>query len=571
MSVEHHAGKGYAPLPQSISNTDTEDEEECLARQHDVIHKASTETTTTEPTLLRKNGVFYPLDETTNLSDRARNGQSTLKYYRDDIPIMVIDGNEQNDLWTRRDMSPLRRFSLVASIMLCIATILVFLYILPCDNSMVCPPVVEPQSSISWDRTLQGVELHGPISVIPGCPYTLVFLLRGQRFGINNTNSGDQRQISPEGGGVMSMQGNSGLPLWLVSLKRLPTEIDCLSIDTDRSGVPDCIVAGNQGLLVSIEPIAGTIHWSSMIHTFPKLPVILPDIDSDGIEDLLSVEIGTQPSLVLLTGGTGRLLGRYTPVNCSSIDIYNLAINGTISFACSNAGVMRSMSLKGLLRAAKLSQVYQKLVAKATSSPHVFKMQQLETEKNNWKITPYHYLSVENEGSCPGEFCRASVNLTLQNFSKQPLTMWDHISPNSYASKPAVLVTETKPYTTLFAIKFWQWVDFVPDHAEKASTIVERRIIERALIVFVNYTDVQVMNASQSDIIQLCQDMDCQPNLNSRARYNSISVAYISNDGFPELINYWSSYDAESPTVLTSKVQVVKLESVISNLPRAGM
>lgn len=28
-----------------------------------------------------------------------------LKYYRDDIPIMVVEGNNQNDLWKRHDMS----------------------------------------------------------------------------------------------------------------------------------------------------------------------------------------------------------------------------------------------------------------------------------------------------------------------------------------------------------------------------------------------------------------------------------------------------------------------------------
>lgn len=33
---DHHSGKGYAPLPQSISNTDTEDEEDCLDQPNQV-------------------------------------------------------------------------------------------------------------------------------------------------------------------------------------------------------------------------------------------------------------------------------------------------------------------------------------------------------------------------------------------------------------------------------------------------------------------------------------------------------------------------------------------------------
>lgn len=177
-------------------------------------------------------------------------------------------------------------------------------------------------------------ELHGPISIIHGNPSNLIFLVRGQQYRGNNTNN-NQGQISAEGGGIMSMQGNSGLPLWLVSLKRLPTEIDCISVDTDRSGKPDCIVVGNQGLLASIEPIAGTIHWSSNIHTFEKLPLILSDVDSDTVEDFLSIEIATKNNLVLLSGATGHLLGRYSPKNCSSIDINN-HFNDTISYICYN-------------------------------------------------------------------------------------------------------------------------------------------------------------------------------------------------------------------------------------------
>ncbi|XP_017882128.1 uncharacterized protein LOC108626141 [Ceratina calcarata] len=565
---DHHGPKGYAPLPQSISNTDTEDEEDCLAQPSETS-KDHVQDTQPQATTIHENGVYYPLDETKKLGNRMRNGQNTLKYYRDDIPIMVVEGNDQNDLWKDRNMSSLRRFFLIASVLLCIVTIIIFLYVLPCDNSIVCPSVNEPESSISWDRPLQGMELHGPISIIRRNPPNLILLIRGQRYRENDT-SNDQRQISANGGGVMSMQANSGLALWLVSLKRSPTEIDCDSIDTDRSGKPDCIVVGNQGLLASIEPIAGTIHWSSKIYTFDKLPLILPDVNSDKVEDLLSIEIATRnmPNLVLLSGGTGELLGRYSPVNCSSIDIYNHVINDTISYICYDSNrksAMKSMTINGLLHAMKLTN-YKK------SSPmtfRTFKTLKFDEEQTNWTSTPYHHLSIENEGSCPGKFCRANVNLTLLKHGNQSKIIWDHVSPNSFVSKPAILVLPEKPYTSGFAIKFWQWVNSMSEHTKKASVITERRLIERVLIVFVNYTDVQVMNASQSDIIQLCRDGECQPDLSSRARFSSIKIDYISNDGFPELITYWSSYDVESPNVLTSKVQVVKLDSLLAGLPHA--
>ncbi|XP_025159024.1 uncharacterized protein LOC105189776 isoform X2 [Harpegnathos saltator] len=519
-----------------------------------------------------ENGMFYPLDETKNLGNNARNRQSTIKYYRDDIPIMVIEGSEQNDFWKREDMSPIRRFCLLASILLCIVTIVIFLYVLPCDNSMVCPPIIESQSSVSWDKTLQSVEIQGPITIVPGFPYNLIFLLHGEQHKKNDTKDGTihQRQIPSEGGGVMSMQGSSGLPLWLVPLKRLPTIIDCTSIDIDRSGKPDCIVAGEQGLLVSIEPIAGTIHWSSTTHTFPKLPVILPDIDADDIEDLLSISVDNAnvSSLVLLSGKTGQLLGRYL-VNCTSIDIYNLVSNGSISYSCYNDNAKHStnfMSLKGLFHSIKTSQMHKKLATKLTNTlPRLFEIVKMCNEEYIWKPTPYHYLTIENKGVCPGQLCRVNVNLTLQKLTNEPITIWDHVSLNTFASKPAFLVTPDKPYTSGFAIKFWQWTDLLSDYVEKAS-VTEQKLIERVLIVFVNYTDVQAINASQSDLTQLCHGFNCQPDLNSRKQFSSIAIKYINNDEFPELISYWSSYDVDSTKSLTSKVQVIKMDSVMSNL-----
>jgi hypothetical protein len=45
MSTDQYNGKGYAPLPQSISNTDTEDEEERLTQSNDIAYKIDNATT----------------------------------------------------------------------------------------------------------------------------------------------------------------------------------------------------------------------------------------------------------------------------------------------------------------------------------------------------------------------------------------------------------------------------------------------------------------------------------------------------------------------------------------------
>lgn len=186
-------------------------------------------------------------------------------------------------------------------------------------------------------------ELHGRITVIPGNPYNLIFLLRGQQFGdIDSRESPGQQQITSEGGGVLSMQGTSGIPLWWVVLKRLPTDIDCEILDTDGSGKPDCLVSGEGGLLVSIEPIAGTIHWNSEIHAQPELPLLLSDLDSDGINDLLSIELtNSSQNLVLLSGKSGKVLARRSIPGCQSVKLSNIDMSFVLSYTCYNGNSNR--------------------------------------------------------------------------------------------------------------------------------------------------------------------------------------------------------------------------------------
>lgn len=218
------------------------------------------------------------------------------------------------------------------------------------------------------------------------------------------------------------------------------------------------------------------------------------------------------------------------------------------------------MSLKGLLRGAEIPHLHTKLV----TSPRLFEIVQVD-EEYSWRLTPYHHLDIANEGICPGQSCRANVNLTLHKPTNESITFWNHVSLNSFVSKPVFLVKSSKLYTSGFGIKFWQWIDSPSEHREK-STIIEQRLIERVLIVFVNYTEVQVISDSRNDVTQLCHDLGCQPNLNSRKQFSSIAVKYINNDVFPELISYWSSYNIDSTKGLTSKVQVIRLDSIMSNL-----
>lgn len=142
-----HGGKGYAPLSQSISNTDTENEDE-------EIEKSSRQSMRDDSIVIQENGRFYPLDETKGLANRLRNGRSiNLGYRHNVIPSTMGHRDADVDMWKRPHMSFLRQFLLAVSILLCLATILIFLYILPCNDS---DPLTN-RPALLWDNTLRGI------------------------------------------------------------------------------------------------------------------------------------------------------------------------------------------------------------------------------------------------------------------------------------------------------------------------------------------------------------------------------------------------------------------------------
>ncbi|XP_046404510.1 uncharacterized protein LOC124169799 [Ischnura elegans] len=94
-------------------------------------------------------------------------------------------------------------------------------------------------------------------------------------------------------GGLVSLSGATGQPLWAVSLHSPPEELDCALLDTDNDGIPDCLAfSGRSGLLAAVNPTTGSVIWYLHDHksqerpTALQFPVSIPDLDGDGTKDL---------------------------------------------------------------------------------------------------------------------------------------------------------------------------------------------------------------------------------------------------------------------------------------------
>ncbi|XP_012273531.1 uncharacterized protein LOC105696001 [Orussus abietinus] len=562
MSTEHSSGKGYTRLPQSISNTDSENEDEHPYRL--TSKPLGNQSVLQDSPSAQQNGQFCPIDKQTNLTNRSRNGCGILDPSKDNVPIITIEKHGYSSSWNHRTVSPFRFFCLILSILVCVCTILVFLYFLPCDSSLNCQTDEESSAFVPWNKSLQGIEIHGRISMVKGPSDNLIFLLHGQRYGDNLDSVTGQQQIPPQGGGVLSIRGSNGIPLWWVSLKRLPVDINCTILDVDGSGKPDCLVAGEKGLLIAIEPTAGTVHWSSTLNTYSELPVLLSDANSDGIDDLLSVESSEEfnSNLLLVSGKNGELLSRYKfSEDCKVTRIYGLEVSSDISYLCSDrngkliSGVKR---LSEILGSSNILNAKQRLFSPPKTAPKVFPVLEHDFKNYTRNLTLYTTLHIQNQGTCPGKSCLTTVNIKQGKLGNET-SIWSYACQNTFTVEPAMYnLFPAEPNVTGFVLKFWRWTGEERRIRNVETDTFEQKVTEVIVTVLVNRTVVRVVNIGENEITQLCRRDDCQPSL--KLHTHSMAVMDIDNNGLQDLISYRSSYKVEKPQVLESTIEIVRLD-----------
>lgn len=640
-------GGMYAPLPQSLTDSDSEEELHNSSLHHH-HHSSSSHGggSNNHHHHHKTKKIFNDCGSGGGVSGNATGagiiGEGTEITIHNHI---TSDGEEYNGfigLYTDSDnvailrepkkepMSTLRKCCFVLSIQMCILTVVIFIWVLPCSDNFTCPAANERIKTHQWIREYEKIELKGMINIVDGLhgrSKNLAFMYRGDRvFHYND----------PRGHGIICLVGSVGEVAWYDEMVNEPTNIDCALFDADKDGSTDCLVTDEYGQLGCISPISGQWLWhvhnqenSTKKRDLLDFPLILPDLNNDGVNELLlasSMGGGRHNNLVIISGSNGSIVGKPTKIS-ECIYIHKLQIDSkfVISFNCVNKQ-SEFEKFKPLSEiATKVKNFNGKTTATTpTIEQHKFYGQRKNTEnqRNIYSVSGKQ-LIVENRGKCPDN-CNVTVTLLDEKNGKDYLLsnatqMYGMVPTKLSFNKTSI---ESKSDVHGFVIKFWEWnhneteqkfksgrlkrdtntnsddVDDIQEEEEVFNVfpnIVMRKkrmislsksrkftdnpksnekyefIKESIVLIIFNSTETRIVNTSQSSIIQICQKTNetrvCQPDLNYQE--NSLLVADLDDDGSQELVSYYTTFltgEHGEGMKLITYVQLLRLESELPKL-----
>lgn len=431
MSVNGNGGY-YAPLKQILSDSESEDEH----------HKLETERI--KPTDSCNNlDINSGLQSSKNYSlsdmDEYNTNLNTIESTMDNVSFL------QSDLSNKMSLS--RRCAFVASIFVCIFTVVIFLWGIPCSDVGNCANGEWQDKTTSWELPYDDIELSGAVQVVDGAisnTKNLIFIYRG-----NHMRQTEKK--SENVNGVLLIVGNSGKVGWYTRETRIPTEINCGLLDVNRDGQKDCLVSGSEGLLAALNPLSGTYYWYVHKHgnVFSNIasidfPVLLKDMDRDKVNDLLTVAT-VYPStvhnaLIIISGSTGNIIGDPLIIDdCLSVKLLTEADPINITYICKNgtSEAVRVISYPMLYR--KMMKM-DKPSSHPNASQNASKKVNLSLKKNIGNTREIFTngpgkLIVENSGECPNS-CRVSLKLILERNGTSNVS-WEYSANHVYAMRPS--------------------------------------------------------------------------------------------------------------------------------------
>lgn len=143
----------------------------------------------------------------------------------------------------------------------------------------------------------------------------------------NGTEGGGGSQPTAD---LVCLSGMNGSTLWSSPLPEEAQDVTCLDLIPGSVAKTICLVTGTRKMLSAFNATSGKILWtlnpnSLSNGTLAAPVVVLPDLDEDGVRDLVVLAIGElQPDLcfLLVSGRTGSPVGR--PVKYNIVGVGNL-------------------------------------------------------------------------------------------------------------------------------------------------------------------------------------------------------------------------------------------------------
>lgn len=237
-----------------------------------------------------------------------------------------------------------RKQCCVVSLAGCLLLVGLFLWAAPCDEtSQTCQEVPSAlanrhRRTTEWTKVYDNIALTSGLEVVDHPNSNTPLVVSGY--------------TSDKSFGLLGFRPQDGEERWRRSLHSKPHKHDCNLVDVNVDGQADCLVVGEHGLLAAINPRNGDELWY-LEHHIPlvnvSLPRRLPDLDGDGVSELVAACAVTFPSeisddhihirtnFILLSGRHGKVMGRpYLVETCTDIGAINVTSDLALQFDCTS-------------------------------------------------------------------------------------------------------------------------------------------------------------------------------------------------------------------------------------------